>query len=96
MNAGDLDDIVFTVKDGKSEQDNGYFMQLKYTSSKQEKNDIKRWYLLEESGDFSLIRYYPSYLEIKKNFSNVENKNLVIYTNTSMHKSNSIIIYMKL
>ena len=82
--AGAFDDIVLWHKDI------AYFLQLKHKANK----PVTRHALCSVKGDFSLIKYFCSYLEVKRNFPHHKNE-FIIYTNAKMENPDGQIIEAK-
>ncbi|XP_069675384.1 uncharacterized protein [Periplaneta americana] len=87
-NAGAFDDLIFIFKDNNRKVEQTCFLQLKYKSSK----PLTLQALRAPQGEFSLLKYYNSYCEIKKHFSSqaenvmfggsFDDCKFFIYTNT--------------
>ncbi|XP_065208121.1 uncharacterized protein LOC135836955 [Planococcus citri] len=82
-----FDDIVFGYTDEKSGKDVCRFVQVKHKQNQNEKITISAL-LNEKDDDFSLKKYFLSYLKIKGNpeFNDYELKDFVISTNIDLHE----------
>jgi hypothetical protein len=94
--AGAFDDLVFRYRLRDSDVWKTCFIQLKH---KKTGGTIQRSSLTQMSGDFSLLKYFKSYCEIKRNAAT--NRNLkqcgkfvdfefVIYTNQKMESNSTV------
>ncbi|PSN40934.1 hypothetical protein C0J52_16263 [Blattella germanica] len=79
---GAFDDVNFEYRQQSGARCKAY-MQLKHKASTKPK-DITREALCAKTGDFSLIRYFDSFCEIRQRYGITDADQFVIYTNAGL------------
>ncbi|PSN51165.1 hypothetical protein C0J52_06081, partial [Blattella germanica] len=79
---GAFDDVNFEYRKQSGARHTAY-MQLKHKTSSKPK-DITRESLCAKTGDFSLIRYFDSFCEIRQRYGITDADQFVIYTNAGL------------